>query len=945
GRRTFLKLMGASLAMAGLGACTRQPREEIVPYVVQPEEIVPGRPLFYATAMPLGGFGTGVLVEAHLGRPTKIEGNPDHPASLGATGPFQQASLLGLYDPDRAQTIQHLGEIRPWSDLLESLRLSMEALAADRGEGLRILTGTVTSPTLAAQIQELRAALPEMRWHQYEPAGRDTRRAGARLAFGEPVETYYRLEDADVILSLEGDFLASGPAHLRYAREFSRRRRVDQGAMNRLYVAESSPTVTGAKADHRLALRSADVEALAEAIAVAVGAELNGSGEPADHGAWVRAVARDLQAHRGRSAVIPGDGQPARVHALAHAMNEALGNVGRTVVHIDPVEAEPVDQSASLAELVRDMNDGRVRLLVVLGGNPVYDAPADLGFGAALDKVGLRIRLGDHEDETSELCHWNVPRAHYLESWSDVRAYDGTVSLIQPLLEPLWEAKTDHEMLAAMLGRPTERPRDSVRQHWESRMGPDFDRSWNRALHDGLVPGTAHPPREVGMRRAWDPGASGARREDMEIVFRPDPTVHDGAFANNGWLQELPKPITRLTWDNAAMLAPATATRLGLSSEDVVELRLGERSVKAPVWVQPGQAEGSVTVHLGYGRSRCGRVAEGAGFDAYVLRTSDAPAFRGGLTVVPVGDRYPLACTQTHHSMEGRHLVRSATLEHFREHPDFAQHMVHDPGPEMTLYPEHPYEGHAWGMTIDLNSCIGCGACVVACQSENNIPVVGKEQVGVGREMHWLRVDRYYSGEMDDPRFHHQPVPCMHCEDAPCELVCPVGATVHSSEGLNDMVYNRCVGTRYCSNNCPYKVRRFNFFNFNLDTPPTLEMVKNPDVTVRSRGVMEKCTYCVQRINQARIVAHKEDRSIRDGEIVTACEAACPAKAITFGDINDPASRVSARKGEPRNYALLGEVNTRPRTTYLAAVRNPNPELEPAAEGEQGTGGHDEAEG
>jgi molybdopterin-containing oxidoreductase family iron-sulfur binding subunit len=937
GRRRFLKLMGASLAMAGV-ACTRQPLETIVPYVQQPEEIVPGRPLTYATAMPLGGYGFGVLAEAHMGRPTKIEGNPDHPASLGATSAFMQASVLSLYDPDRAQTVRHLGEIRPWGDFLEALRAAIEAQRPERGAGLRLLTRTVTSPTLAAAIAALRESLPEMRWHQHEAASRDAARAGARLAFGVPVETRYRLEQADVILALDADLLGAGPGHLRYAREFSRRRRVDGGGAtrNRLYVVESMPTSTGAMADHRLPLRSSDVEAFAEAVAAAVGASARGEGGgPRD---WIAAAARDLRNHRGRSAVVAGDGQPPRVHALAHAINEALGNAGRTVVHTDAVEAEPVDQIGSIRDLVRDMSDGRVRLLVILGGDPAFDAPADLGFAAAMDRVGLRVHLADHDDETAARCHWSIPRAHYLESWGDVRAFDGTASILQPLIEPLWGGRTDAEIVAVLAGRPTARAHDLVREHWAPRLGPGFEAAWRRALHDGLVRGTELPARSVAVSPGWDRGAGPAPRAgagDLEIVLRPDPTIWDGRFANNGWLQELPKPITRLTWDNAAIVSPATAGRLGVASEDVIELRVGGRAVRAPVWVQPGHAGGSVTVHFGYGRRRAGRVAEGAGFDAYPLRAAAAPWFALGLEVARTGERYPLACTQIHHAMEGRDLVRAADLAHFREHPDFARHIGHEPGPEETLYPpDHPRGDYAWGMSIDLNACIGCGACVVACQAENNIPVVGKEQVAVGREMHWLRVDRYYEGDLDNPRVLHQPVPCMHCENAPCELVCPVGATVHSSEGLNDMVYNRCVGTRYCSNNCPYKVRRFNFFNFHPDVAPTLKMLANPDVTVRGRGVMEKCTYCVQRINGARITARREDRRIRDGEVVTACQAACPAEAIAFGDIGDPASDVARRKADPRSYGILTELGTRPRTTYLAAVRNPNPALAGPGHGE-----------
>jgi molybdopterin-containing oxidoreductase family iron-sulfur binding subunit len=644
----------------------------------------------------------------------------------------------------------------------------------------------------------------------------------------------------------------------------------------------------------------------------------------------VRALVRDLDAHRGRSLVVAGGLQPPGVHALAHALNHALANVGRTVDYLEPVEVAPALQGEALRALVDEMEAGGVEVLLILGGNPVLTAPADLRFGERLARVPLRLHLGLHEDETAALCHWHVPETHYLESWGDVRAFDGTASIVQPLIAPLYAGRSALDLLGALAGDGRS-GHDLVRAEWQRRApGADFEAFWRRALHDGVLPGTARAPRRVRLRGDWDappppPGDPGG----LEIVFRPDPHLLDGRFANNAWLQELPRPITKLTWDNAVLLAPATAARLGVANEDVVEVRLGERRIEGPVWIVPGHAPDAVTLPLGYGRRRGGAVARGAGFDAYPLRTAGAPHVARGAALRATGRRYPLATTQGHHRMEGRDVIRSATLAEYRAHPDFAQAGAHTPAGEVaSLYPAWEYPDHAWGMAIDLAACLGCQACVMACVAENNIPVVGKEEVLRGREMHWIRVDRYFEGHPDDPDILQMPVPCMHCEHAPCEVVCPVNATVHSSEGLNEMVYNRCVGTRYCSNNCPYKVRRFNFLQYANWDVEVLKMAANPDVTVRSRGVMEKCTYCVQRIEEARARAIVEGRPIRDGDVVTACAQACPTEAIVFGDLNDPESRVRRQKLDERNYALLGQLGTRPRTTYLARVRNPGGERE-----------------
>ena len=955
-RRGFLKLMAASLALAGLSGCAGKPRETIVPYARAPEEIVPGKPLFFATAMTLAGSAIGLLVESHEGRPTKIEGNPDHPASLGATDVFSQASVLTLYDPDRSQVLTYLGDIRPWGALLAEIRVQLERLRPRRGAGLHLLTETVVSPTLALQIRSLLSEFPGAKWHQYEPFGRDSAREGSRLVFGRYVNTLYEVDKADVIVALDADFLASGPGCLRYARQFARQRRPQPAgaSMSRLYAVECTPSNTGAMADHRLPLRATQIETFAHLLAAAVRGEPKAAARVA-YATWLQAVARDLLRHRSRSLVIAGEQQTAAAHAWAQVINHALGNFGSTVTHTDPVEAEPVHQMASLGELVADIDAGRVELLVIVDGNPVYNSPADLAFGGRLLKVPMRMHLSLYQDETSALCQWHIPETHYLEAWSDTRALDGTASIVQPLIAPLYSGKSAHEFLAAFTSQPERSGYDIVREYWKTqRPGADFERFWRKSLNDGVIEGTALPAITVAPKTDWitmqdristaatdDPQRTAENAATMEIVFRPDPAIFDGRFANNGWLQELPKPITRLTWENAALVSPVTAERLGLTYRisstggehgqilvDVVELNYQGRSLRMPVWVVPGQAEGCVTLHLGYGRTRAGHVGTGTGFNAYLLRTSAAPLFGSGLALQKTAERLRLACVQLHHNMEGRELVRSATLQEFRQNPAFARELREEPAKSLSLYPGYKYEGYAWGMAIDLNACVGCNACVVACQAENNIPVVGRTEVMRGREMHWLRIDHYYRGSPDDPEMYFQPVPCMQCENAPCEVVCPVGATVHSAEGLNDMVYNRCVGTRYCSNNCPYKVRRFNFFRFSDWETPSLKLMRNPNVTVRSRGVMEKCTYCVQRINAVHIEAERENRSVRDSEIQTACQQACPAEAIIFGNINDRESRVAKLKAEPRNYALLGELNTRPRTTYLAAVRNPNPELE-----------------
>jgi molybdopterin-containing oxidoreductase family iron-sulfur binding subunit len=953
-RRDFLQLMGSMIALAGLAGCTRQPDEKIIPYVKQPEDLVPGRPLYFATSFAQNGFARGILVESHMGRPTKIEGNPAHPDSLGAADILTQSSVLDLYDPDRSKTTTDSGMVSTWTAFAAAAGRRLELQKFKEGEGLRVLTGTVVSPTLASQLQNVLKVFPKAKWIQYSAVNRDNAREGAIRFFGQDYAARYHVSLADVILTLDSDFINAGPGSMRYARDFADRRRarggkIISGKMNRLYAVESSPTITGTSADHRLALASFRIEgflmALASRLGVPVKADESNFSE--EEKRWLNAVAKDLKSRKGRSLIVAGDSQSPAVHALAHALNRELGNAGKTVVYTDPIEPVSQDQTAAIRVLAADLAAGKVDDLFLLGVNPVYDAPRDLNFGEKMLRAGFRAHLGLYEDETARLCQWHVAAAHYLESWGDARAFDGTVGIIQPIIHPLYEGKTPIDVAAILEGRPGVSSYQIVKDYWKSQT--TAGQNWDKNLHDGVIAATAFEEKNPSPAAApnFKPSPRPADGAGVEVNFRPDPNIGTGETANNAWLQELPKAITRVTWDNIIAVSPKTAEKFGITKKDsdqiesagrfahsaIIRIEFDGRSIEGPAWIVPGHAEDSVTVYLGYGRTHSGHIANGIGYDAFALRASTAANFTTGAKVSRTGKYASVASTQDHGSMEDRHLIREATADDYAHHPEFAQHLVHDPKPNETLFKpgEHLKGENQWGMSIDLNTCIGCGACTIACQSENNIPVVGKKNVLNGREMHWIRVDRYFEGsDLDAPRIVHQPVPCMQCENAPCEPVCPVGATSHSDEGLNDMVYNRCVGTRYCANNCPYKVRRFNFYNF-VDDAPSLKLMRNPDVTVRTRGVMEKCTYCVQRINLARIDAKKEDRPIRDGEIVTACQQTCPTQAINFGNIKDPSSAVARDKADSLNYGILTDLGTRPRTTYLARLRNPNPELESKA--------------
>jgi molybdopterin-containing oxidoreductase family iron-sulfur binding subunit len=1029
-RRNFVKVMGASLALAGLSGCVIQPAEKIVPYVRPQEEILPGKPLFFATAMSLGGVATGLLAKSFDGRPIKIEGNPDHPGSQGATDVRAQASLLDMYDPDRSQEVTYRGQPKTWPNLMTELRAKVDENRVDGGAGVRFLTETVTSPTLIAQFKQIATELPNARWIQYEPVNNDNANAGAKLAFGTPVDTVYKFDKAERVLSLDADIFAD--FNVGYIKDYNKRRQYtnENQEISRLYVVETSTSLTGAKADHRLAVKPSAMAEIAKAIAKAIGVS-GAASTYTDNADWIAAMAKDLNEHRGRSIVVPGRSQSPVVHALAHAMNAALGNVGQTLNYIEPMspgsEKLQIDQ---LRELIADIDGGRVKMLVILGGNPMYNTPADLKLNAErMDKIPLRVHLGRYQDETADHCHWHISDKHYLEGWSDGRSADGTATIVQPLIEPIYDSHNIHEVVQLFFKENYDKKDyDIVKGYWQTTKeitstaaaapapSPPSSSSetaangntnsnsatpaaaptpaantqtprsavtaasapnapagnaapgastatledhWRRVVHNGVIPNTAAAPKSVTANTAFlsQPQPATQPAGSLEFVIVPDPSVYDGRFANNGWLQELPKPLNKITWDNVGLISPKTAERLGINRgneareqtggappvsfinskggnqfSDLVTLKYqgAEMSKPVPMWITPGHPDDVVTLFMGYGRTKAGRIGTGLGYNIFDVRRSDAMDFGTG-DISMVGERTTIASTQIHFNMEGRDLLRVWDLEQLKEDPKI--------GEQTNFYPEsmYPYEqheetyakNHKWGMTIDLNSCVGCNACVIACQAENNIAVVGKEQVNRSREMHWLRIDTYYGGDdlnnPTGPAF--QPVLCQQCEQAPCEVVCPVHATVHSAEGLNDMTYNRCVGTRSCSNTCPYKVRRFNFLLFQDWDTPQFKMMRNPEVTVRSRGVMEKCTYCTQRIAAARIEAEKDLRPIRDGEVVTACQSVCPTDAIIFGDMHDATSRVAATKKDRRGYNLLNELNTQPRTTYLAGVKNQNREM------------------
>jgi MoCo/4Fe-4S cofactor protein with predicted Tat translocation signal len=903
-RREFLKLMGASFALAGLTGCEKSPFVAALPYVNQPDDETTGVSRYYATAVMLNGYAQPVIATTYSGRPTKLDGNPDHPVTRGRSDIFTQAAVLGLYDPDRAQGPTHRGEPVNWSHVAENIISLRRDWSGSQGEGLRLLVGPTTSPTMLRQIEALLQQFPKARVHSHEAVGNAARRKVTAAAYGQALDVHYALDQCDVVVSLDDDFLGPGPDQVRNARGWSssRRRFGDRPGIH-LHMAESIPSATGTVASTRLVAGASRMPNLAQALANQLGvAGATAADLATDERAWIDGAAAACRDAKGPALIMFGPfGDPATA-IWAARINDALKS-SAVAVHFTAPTGVP--NTGTLADLVADARAGQVDSLLIIDANPAYTASGSLGFKDALQRVRTSLHLGLQRDETGDLCEWQLPLTHALESWSDARAVDGTATIIQPTISPFYDVRTVHQIVAMLLGQINPAPDKPVRATWQATFDGDFDARWRKALHDGFVEGAAP---WVDVRASVADVMSEASDDGLDIVFRPDPTVWDGQFANIGWLQELPKPLTTLTWGNIISISPALAQRVGATNGDRLEVTIRDRQVIGPAWIMPGQSADTIALYLGYGRERAGRVGNELGYDAYDIRPVDQPWLTKG-SLRKLDSKETLAVTQLHHRMDGFDFVREVTVEH----PELPK-----PSPSSSFYPDKAASKNAWGMVIDLDSCIGCNACVVACTAENNVPVVGKDQVEAGREMHWLRIARYYTGDVEAPRSYFQPVPCMHCEDAPCEMGCPVEATSHSPEGVNQMVYNRCIGTRTCSSYCPYKVRRFNFYDYRNAPESPLQAAHNPEVTLRSRGVMEKCTYCTQRIEAAHAAADKEDRPLREGDVVTACQSACPTKAITFGNINDPNSEIARLRQDGRHYALLEEQGTRPRTTYLA---------------------------
>jgi len=941
-RRTMLKIMAASFGLAGLAACSR-PEYRLAPQARGREDYIPGAPYNYTSVFSLGGHASGLVVQTYEGRPSKIEGNPDHPTSLGAATAMAQASLLGVYDPDRSKTVLDGGKDSSW----DKFEAAVKGLPLGDGSGLRFLSESVASPTLESLRADALKKWPKAKWVEYESLSRENERNGAVLAFGQAVDVHPQFDKAKVILSLDYDFLGADYPTPLATKLFSKNRHVDSEAdfdkISRLYVVESQFSLTGANAEHRLRMQGGEVQKFAMDLAAALSAPPAGGDKRAK---FLAAVAKDLKGAGKDALVVAGPRQPAIVHALAHQMNQTLG--AATVTYTKAAAADRVDSGIdALKTLTGEMTGGQVSTLIILGGNPAYTAPADLQFGAALAKVANSIHLGAYDDETAAAAKWHLPEAHYLETWGDARSTGGVVAIQQPMIEPIFGGKSSIEVMALLLDSKDRKGYDLVKNYWASQWpAATKDTTWKKALNDGVLAGTQAVEVKPTVDAKKIQAAPVSAGSGIEVGFVPSATTWDGRFANNAWMQEAPDPITKLVWGNVALISPAMGREKGWKDGDMVALTRGNLKLEAAVMVQPGHADNAVTIALGYGRPRAGTVGTNVGFNAGLIRTSDAFWFSQGFAIAATGEKFVLANTQEHGSMEEpqmvasikpsyRPLVREATIEEYKKNSKAIEELNEVPELD-SVYPQLKWEGLQWGMAIDLGACTGCNACVVACQAENNVPSVGKDQVLRGREMHWIRMDRYYVGPVEEPRAVAQPIPCMQCENAPCENVCPVQATTHSPEGLNDMAYNRCVGTRYCANNCPFKVRHFNFLDWHKNflerrriEPELMSMVYNPDVTVRMRGIMEKCTYCVQRIQEARIATKTDNRREFTGEgVVTACQQTCPADAIAFGNINDPNSRVAKLKKQERNYAMLAELDVRPRTTYLGRLRNPNPELE-----------------
>jgi len=1002
-RRNFFHLMGASMALAGVGACRRYEKEEIVPLARRPEDQTPGVTQLYATAFDLGGVGHALLATSFEGRPIKLDGNPEHPFASGGVVPgterragtsaFVQASILHLYDPDRAQNPT---ADRGAGSSMDAFRAALPQLRAGLAQ-TAILAEASSSPTLRALRTRLLAQ--GVRWFEYEPLSWDNERAGTRLAFGRPLRPIARLDRAETIVTLDCDLFLEHPAAMKYSRDFARSRRQNGslgiGKMNRLWSIESVFTNTGAMADHRLALRAE----LGLPLAIALDARLSGGSPPAAAflqeskvDKFVHFLVEELKANHGKAVVIAGRRQPPEVHALVARINQAIGAPGTTLDYVEDPDGDRPSHLRAIAELTRAMAAGQVGALIMLGGNPVYDAPADLDFAAALGKVKTSVHLHEYRNETGLLASWHVPRAHFLEAWGDVRTWDGTIALAQPLIAPLYGGLSAIELLSLLIGE--EKGGEELVRQTHRELGVQAD--WKQCVHDGVVPGTqfaaaAAEPAGFQAPPLTQSQQAGSLRTngDLEVVFMQSSFTYDGRFANNAWLWETPDFMTKVTWDNYALVGASTAAGLGIENDTLIKVKIGEREVEIACYTIPGQAKGSIGLVLGGGRTAAGRVGGNdhrrVGWDTYKVRTTTGWDFAGKASISSTGKAYTLANIQehwdirtgignrpeishdaTHVNAEGLaqrlpELIRETTQRTLDEDKGWRAEepmdFFADPANAgntdrpreggYSLFKEKDYQGHRWGMAIDLSTCTGCNACAVACQAENNIPVVGRNEVMNNREMSWIRIDRYFSGSVEDPQVVHQPIACQHCEQAPCEQVCPVGATTHSDEGLNDMAYNRCIGTRYCANNCPYKVRRFNFLDWNKEWRDARNKVRrlvfNPEVTVRMRGVMEKCTFCVQRIQNAKIRAKAQIRSgqrpgsvtaiLPDGEIETACQQACPTEAIVFGDLADKDSRVAKLHDDRRSYALLPETYTKPRNRFLARVRNPNPAYLAALQG------------
>jgi len=1022
-RRKFLKLAGASMALAGitLTGCRRWPKENVVDQNSRPMGRIPGVPEQYASVFELGGIGQPLLVTTYDGRPIKIEGNPLHPLSatfggrLGSSSVFAQASILEMYDPERSRTpIQRTsnGVRQPlsWKSFKE---FAGEFTAANKGKGesIAILTEAAAGPTFRDSLAAFQKAFPGAKVYEYEAISRDNEREASKKAFGQPGRWYYDLSKANVIVSFDADLFGQHPNALKHANDWAKgRKSVDHEehrTMNRLYAIESRYTTTGAVCDERFPASNRVIEQMVLQLAFKAGLGSGQAGLKQEEIKYIDAVWEDLQKNNGKAVIVGGQHLRPEVLGAIAAINDKIGALNNTLSLIG--EADRPTHLEAITELTQRLTAGQVETLIILGGNPAYDAPADLGFDAAIGKAKNSIHLSLYDNETSNACVWHVNRAHYLESWGDAEFWDGSIGLQQPMIEPLFGGKTPSELLLILSGEPEASCQDLMHRTWSKRLNEPFvatAASFQKILHDGFSPAKPTPVKLSNTKLAqvsFEPAVEG-----YELRFVPDSKTYDGRFANNGWLQELPELITKVTWDNVAWISYADAQALGVKQrnheEDVLEITLEGKSLKIPAFVVPGQPKGVITLPLGYARKYAGSVllsdrfgsigggdgtpgSTGPGYDTYKLRTSKNLWAAYGATVTNTGETATVASTLQHHiieptGMEIRQkrigekfepgmIVHETTLEKYIKDPE-AAHENSEKLLPLQLFPG-PYQNkkaepgvpdqfnipHAWGMAIDMSTCVGCNACVIACQAENNIPIVGRDEVIMTRSMHWLRIDRYYKSsgktyeeQLSDPNpeITLQPMTCVHCENAPCEQVCPVAATVHDSEGLNTMVYNRCIGTRYCANNCPYKVRRFNFLDYHSripgewrkpwlgipDTqqPESVDKIRalgfNPDVTVRMRGVMEKCTYCVQRIKSAEntrriewLDGKRPQPTVDDFDVVTACQQACPSEAIIFGNLNDKNSLVYKQQQTERSYQVLQELNNRPRTHHLAKIRNP----------------------